>query len=225
MQVNEGIWLTTTAVDKAPLVIADAQSGRALWVGRIEEHGVPAWAAVTVSAHGDKIGRIESVIGRRQYLGPYAEPVAAPSFSTLAASRRTSRTAMLAAVDRFYQTIAAEGDVPPSDLSDECEWAVNGLELSGCAVPFANRLLQGLEQVRDRKVIAVDETRGLVAISAYEDFTAVVQEFTDASGKAYKDTMPYPRTLQVVELFRFEGGKIARIEGFTSELPYGMKPR
>jgi hypothetical protein len=28
----------------------------------------------------------------------------------------------------------------------------------------------------------------------------------------------------VVELFRFESGKIAEIQAFTSELPYGMKP-
>ena len=68
------------------------------------------------------------------------------------------------------------------------------------------------------------ESRGLVAVSTYEDFTASVQEFTDASGKAYKDQDTYPRTLQVVELFRFSGGRIESIHAITSELPYGMKP-
>ncbi len=225
MQLNEGIWGSTTAIDQSPLVIADETLGRALWIGRIEEHGAPAWAAVTVSADGDKIGRIESVIRRKEYLGPYAEPVTAPSFAPLSDAQRTSRVDMLAAVDRFYLAIAAENGSAPADLAADCKWAVNGLELSACEVPFSNMLLQGLEQVRDRKVIAVDEARGLVAISAYDDFTAQQQEFTDAQGNTYEDTMPFPRTLQVVELFRIVNGKIARIEGFTSELPYGMGPR
>jgi len=29
----------------------------------------------------------------------------------------------------------------------------------------------------------------------------------------------------VIELYRFEAGKITRVEAFTSELPYGMRPR
>jgi hypothetical protein len=64
-----------------------------------------------------------------------------------------------------------------------------------------------------------------VAVRAYEDYPATVQEFADATGKSYKDTVPFPRTLQVVDLFRFERGSITRIDSFTSELIYGMKPR
>ena len=88
LQVNEGIWGSTTAIDKKPLVIADPQLGRALWLGRIEEHGQPAWAAVTVSADGDRIGRVQTVIRRKEYGAPYAEPETAPTFSTLPNARQ-----------------------------------------------------------------------------------------------------------------------------------------
>ena len=224
LQVNEGIWGSTTAIDKKPLVIADPQLGRALWLGRIEEHGQPAWAAVTVSADGDRIGRVQTVIRRKEYGAPYAEPETAPTFSTLPNARRTSRRDMLAAVDRFFAALNAKNGVAPPDLAADCTWTLNGQPTPSCTLPFTNRELQSLEQVRDRKVIAVDEARGLVAVSTYEDFTASVQEFTDASGKAYKDQDTYPRTLQVVELFRFSGGRIESIHAITSELPYGMKP-
>lgn len=225
VQVNEGIWGSTTGVGPNPLIIADDKVGRALWVGRIEENDQPAWAAITVSAHGDKIGRIEAVIRRKEYGGHYVDPTRGPSFSVLRANQRTSRTDMLAAVDRYYATLGARNGTVPPDLADNCQWVVNGETVSACATPFANRLFQPIERVRDHKLIAVDEERGLVAMSTYEDYSAVVQDFTDAQGNSFKDGLPYPRTQQVVELFRISGGRIERVESFNSELPYGMQPR
>jgi hypothetical protein len=225
MQVNEGLWNAITAIDDKPLVIADEQLGRALWLGRIDEQGQPAWGAFTVTADADKIGRIEAVVRRKEYGAPYAEPGSAPSFSVLPDARRTSRMAMLGAVDRFYAAMNAHNGVAPPDLAEQCSWAVNGQAVSTCSTPFTSRRLQPLEQVRDVKVIAVDEARGLVAVSTYEDFPATQQQFTDASGGVFKDQETYPRTQQVVELFRFVNGKIEAVHAITSELPFGMQPR
>lgn len=225
MQVNEGIWGSTTGIDGDPLVIADEKLGRALWLGRIEEHGQPAWAGVTVSADGDRIGRIEAVIRREEYGAPYAAPESAPDFATLPAGERTGRDAMLQAVDRFYTALNAQDGTAPGDLADTCAWVLNGQSVGQCDAPFTSLRLQPLEQVRDREVIAVDEERGLVAMSTYEDFPATRQQFTDASGTVFTDALTYPRTLQVVELFRFRNGEIERVEAITSELPYGMQPR
>lgn len=225
MQVNEGIWGSTTGIDDKPLIIADETLGRALWIGRIDEQKQPAWAAVTVSADADKIGRIEALIRRKEYADPYAEPVTAPQFSVLAANRRASRADMLTMVDRYYWAIDARTDAAPAELAENCELRINGQPMYACGEPFTNRLRQNLERIRDRRVVAVDEARGLVAISAYEDYPATVQQFTAANGQTYEDVVHYPRTLQIVELFRIERGKISRIEKFTSELPYGMTPR
>ncbi|MFB0613598.1 hypothetical protein [Aurantiacibacter poecillastricola] len=225
MQVNEGIWGSTTGIDDDPLVISDEQLGRALWFGRIEEHGQPAWAGITVSADGDRIGHIEAVIRREEYGAPYVAPETAPSFDALPAAEQTERAAMLQAVDRFYTAMNAQDGSPPRALAESCEWVLNGQPVGPCAAPFAARRLQPLERVRDREVIAVDEERGLVAMSTYEDFPATRQQFTDASGETFADAQTYPRTLQVVELFRFRNGEIERVEAITSELPYGMEPR
>ncbi len=225
LQVGEGIWGSTTAVGGDPLIIADEELGRAVWIGRIEAHGQPSWAAVTVSADGDKIGGVEAVIRRKEYGPPFAAPESAPEFSNLSRGERTSRMDMLAAVDRVYAAINAQNGTAPDDFADDCMWAVNGQELSPCAAPLTGKRLQSVKAVRDARVIAVDEQRGLVAMSMFEDFPASEQDFTDASGEAYKGSLPYPRTQQVVGLFRFSGGKIERIEAFASELPYGMQPR
>jgi hypothetical protein len=225
MQVDEGLWRAITAIDKAPLVIADEQLGRALWLGRIEENGQASWGAFTITADADKIGRIEAVVRRKEYGPPYAEPEKGPAFSVLPAARRTARGDMLRAVDRFYAALNSRNGIVPPDLATACTWTVNGQSVGACAPPFTDRRFQSLEQVRDIEVIAVDETRGLVAVSTFEDFPATQQEFTDAAGGTFKDQETYPRTLQVVELFRFASGKIEAVNATTSELPYGMKPR
>jgi hypothetical protein len=74
IRVGEGIWSTVTAVDPDPLVVADPSTGKAVWIGRIEEHGQPAWAAFTVGSAGEHVTGIDALIRRKDYGAPYAEP-------------------------------------------------------------------------------------------------------------------------------------------------------
>jgi hypothetical protein len=211
IRVNEGIWQGVTAVDPDPLLIADAQTGKGVWIGRIEEHGQPAWAAITVSSAGGRIDGIDALIRRKEYGSPWAEPAAAPQFAPLPAARRTARAAMIAGADAFYAAMNAHDGKAPAGLAANCRWLVNGQNVGACAPPFSGPVLAGIKQVRDREVLAVDEARGLVVYRTFEDLPA-------ASGSGY------PLTYQVVELFRFVGGEIEQVQAFTSELPYGMKP-
>ena len=64
-----------------------------------------------------------------------------------------------------------------------------------------------------RPALAADEARGLVVYRTFEDLPA-------SAGRENS----YPLTYQVVELFRFVDGRIERVEAFTSELPFGMRP-
>ena len=108
---------------------------------------------------------------------------------------------------------AVDANVAPEGLlAESCHWLVNGMDVGLCAPSFGSPPLARIEAVRDRQVLAVDEERGLAVVRFFEDVPAA-----DGTG--------YPMTTQVVELYRFEGGQITRIEAFTSELPYGMRPR
>lgn len=210
IRVGEGIWATVTAIDPQPLIVADATTGKAVWIGRIEEHGQPAWAAMTIESDGAKVGGVEALIRRKEYGPPYAEPAAGPHYDSLPAARRTTRLAMQRTADAFYAALNAHGPAPQG-LAGECHWFVNGQNVGGCAPAFAGPALKTIGAVRDRKLLAVDDARGLAVYRTFEDLPA-------ASGNGY------PLTYQVIELFRFEGGRIAEIQAFTSELPYAMKP-
>ena len=209
IRVNEGIWQGVTAIDADPLVVADAQTGNGVWIGRIEEHGQPAWAAITVHSAGERIEGIDALIRRKEYGAPWADPASAPSFQTLPRSRRTPRSTMLAGAEAFMAAIP--GGSAPQALSDGCRWFVNGQDVSACAAAFGSPPLAAITQVRDRELLAADEERGLAVYRFFEDLPA-----SEGSG--------YPLTRQVVEVYRFDGGRIDQVHAFNSELPYGMKP-
>jgi hypothetical protein len=224
IRINEGIWQGVTAVDANPLVIADAQTGNGVWIGKIEEHGQPAWAAITVGSAGRRIEGIDALIRRKEYGVPYTEPAGPPSFDVLPSSQRTPRATMLAAVDDFYDALNAHEGRVPAALGEACQWTVNGQVLGSCAAPLAANSLQWIARWRDRDVLAVDEARGLVAVRVFEDIPAAPREFPGADGTARPNPAAYPRSLQIVEVFRFAGGKIERLTRFSSELPFGMPP-
>lgn len=218
IRVGESIWRGITAIDASPLVIADDVTGRAVWIGRIEEHGQPAWAAFTVAADGDRVGSVDALIRRSNYGPPFVEPAAEPAgqvstsdFPALPARLRTSREDMAAAAGQFMAALGSNGPAPDI-FAPECQWLVNGQDVGRCAAPFGTPVLARIEQVRDRQLLAADEERGLIVFRFYEDLPA-------ANGQGY------PLTYQVVEVYRFEGGRVTRVEAFTSELPYGMRPR
>jgi hypothetical protein len=211
IRINEGIWQGITAIDAKPLVVADAQTGKGVWIGRVEEHGQPAWAAITVTSAGRQIGGIDALIRRKEYGTPYVEPLEAPTFAVVPQGRRTSRAAMIAGAEAFQAAMTATDGKAPAGLADNCRWVVNGQDVAACAPAFGSAPLAAIERIRDKELLAADESRGLIAYRMFEDLPA-----SAGSG--------YPLTYQVVVLLRFVDGKIERVEAFTSELPYGMKP-
>lgn len=210
IRVGEGIWATVTAVDPEPLVVTDTATGKAVWIGRIEEHGQPAWAAFTVSSAGDGVAGIDALIRRKEYGPPYAEPAAgsAPDFAILPPGRRTSREAMQAA---FRRTLGAINKYAPAPdvFTAGCRLSLNGQDIAGCAEPFGAGMA-AVGGLRNVELLAADETRGLLVYRLFQDLPAL------GSG--------YPLTEQIVEVFSFDNGRIAGIDAWTSELPYGMKP-
>ena len=82
--------------------------------------------------------------------------------------------------------------------------------VGACAASFGSPPLMRIEAARDRQFLAADEERGLAVYRFFEDYPAV------GAG--------YPLTYQVVELYRFDAGRVVKVEAFVSELPYGMRP-
>jgi hypothetical protein len=131
---------------------------------------------------------------------------------------------MLAAVDDFYDALNAHQGRVPEALANQCRWTVNGQALGSCAAPLAGNSLQWIARWRDRQALAVDEARGLAAVRVFEDIPAAPREFTRPDGSTMANPAAYPRSLEIIEVFRIDGGRIVGLRRISSELPFGMKP-
>ncbi len=205
LRVGEGIWATVTAIDEAPLVVSDAQSGKAVWIGGIEEHGQPALAALTVSADGAKIGAVDALIRRKEYGAPYAEPGSGAAFP---AGNATSRAAIMEGA----AAVAKGLSIGQANLPRDCDWIVNGQSVGACSAASLSQALGGRLTLRDRTMLAIDEARGL----------GVYRYFVDLPAEGEQG---YPRSFQIVDVYSFDRGQLLQVQSFTSELPFAMPPQ
>lgn len=96
----------------------------------------------------------------------------------------------------------------------------------GCAAQLASGYSAYVSRVRDRRILLVDEERGLVATSAYLDVPGTVRNAPTADGGTLHlpVVLGRPFTLAATQLYKIDGGQIRRIETVSKVLPYGAKP-
>ncbi|HWJ69586.1 MAG TPA: hypothetical protein VNS79_06045 [Sphingobium sp.] len=236
LRVGEGSWVTIDRRAAAPLVVADAQTGRVVWTGMVEDHGQPGFYAMDMKVEGGRIAAVQAVIRRKQGRQPFGDPLAdAPGkafAAALPAKARLPRGKMIALVDGYFASQASNGERVGVSFGGNCTTIENGVAMAGnlpaakgedasCEGALKRGLFGEYEAIR-HEVIAVDEARGLVAAIGYRDLPAANVTFTARDGKSYAAEAKYPRSVGFVSLFRIEGGRIARLETIANEVPYLM---
>ncbi len=222
VRIGEGQWASVRAVHAPSLTLADPETGKAVWFGVIEDHGQPAYYGMALTVENGRIADIETLAGRRENPGPFADAGAYrmdPVFSAaLPANARTPRADMTGAVNAYYAAVQ-NGGSPDASFADDCRVVHNGVTLAqdgaeDCASLFAGGGWELVERARDVRVLAVDEARGLVAAIAMLD--------RPMENAAEGLEIRYPYTTGVLDIFRIENGAIARVEGVSAFLTYGM---
>jgi len=236
LRIGEGSWVTIKSRTSAPLVVADAQTGRVVWTGMVDDHGQPGFYAMDMTVKDGKIAAVQAVIRRQQGRQPFGDPVAHKPdkafTTTLPARARLPRGKMIALVDGYFASQAANGETIGVTFDKGCTTIENGVAMMGnlpaakgddasCEGALRRGLFGEYEAVR-HEVVAVDEARGVVAAIGYRDLPAAQISFTARDGKSYAGEAKYPRSVGFVSLFRIEGGKIARLETIANEVPYLM---
>lgn len=236
VRVGESSWVTIKGRAKAPLVVADPQTGHVVWAGMIDDHGQPGFYAMDMRIEGGKIAAVQSVIRRKEGRQPFGDPMTyAPDkkYSTaVPAKARLPRGQMIALVDAYFAAQEGNGARLAVGFDKSCTLIENGVRMTGnlpavaggeasCEAPLRRGLWGELEDVR-HEVLAVDEARGLVAAIGYRDFPGAKTEFTAQDGTTYPAEAKYPRTIGFVSVFKIEGGRIVRLETIANEVPYLM---
>jgi len=236
IMVGDGTWATATAHGPAPLIVADAERGKVVWIGSLDEHGQPSFHALELTARGDRIARVAALTRRKQGRPPFGDPLAFrpdPVFAApVARGKETARAVMQGLVHAFFDAQGSDGPAPA--FSKGCLLVENGVPMTGnlpatgsekgdCATSFTRGLFGEFEGV-SRRIVAFDAARGIVVATGRRDLPAEKTDFTATDGKSYKAEATYPRSVGFMSVFKIEGGAIARVETIATELPYLMPP-
>src|SRR5215510_1705598 len=92
-----------------------------------------------------------------------------------------------------------------------------------CREQFESGLIHFVSRIRDRRYVAVDEERGVVAAFAFFDHDAgKSRTFTTPTGRTMTAGPMQPWTWEIMEFFKVEDGLLHEIEAILERAPYGM---
>jgi hypothetical protein len=211
--------------------------------------GVPALLALRLKVADGRITEIEQVLERNAQTAQRVEALGSPraAFSTpIPAAERMSRADLIATANKYFtgmQRNDGKGDYP---FHERCDRIENGGRATNVPTPagetrpdpktatgysgqwscreqFESGLLYFVSRIRDRRYVAVDQERGVVAAFAFFDHMAgSTRNFTRPDGRPTAAGPAQPWTWEILEFFKIENGQLAEIEAFLTRSPYGM---
>lgn len=211
--------------------------------------GTPALLALRLKVAGGRITEIEQVVERNVMTAQRVEALGAPraAFSTpIPPSERMARADLIATANKYFtgmQRNDGKGDYP---FHPRCDRIENGGRSTNAPTPagetrpdpktatrysaqwscreqFESGLLYFVSRIRDRRYVAVDQERGVVAAFAFFDHMAgSTRNFTRPDGSPTTGGPAQPWTWEILEFFKIDNGQIAEIEAFLTRPPYGM---
>ncbi len=235
MMIGDGLWGSARGSAKAAAIVADPEAGSVVWFGSVEEHLQPAYVALRLKVSDRRIVEVETLAGRQGNPGPFS-PVADwkldPAYGReLPEPARTPRARMADIVQAYYATLQRNDGTLFAQFTPQCRLVSNGVtatdgpdKATACQELFKRGVFRPVERVRERQVRAVDEARGIVVASAMLDRPAMSADYRAADGKPRSVDIRYPYSQGVVDFFRIENGRIARVEGVSAFMPYSMPP-
>jgi hypothetical protein len=229
MAIGDGTWGTVTARSKAALEVADPKNGQVAWIGEVEEHGQPAFYAMRMKVVGDKIAGIEATIRRSGGPPEYSDPKAWTPDAAFGETekKRISRQQLIAVVNGYMD--AMQGKTAGAKFAPDCGRKVNGVVttkgptatggVEGCAAQIKAGVFKPIAKVRERRFVVVDEAKGIVVASGFQDFP----ELQDVYGGRPAPTK-YPYSLGFLAAFKIRDGGVYCVEEVSTALPYLMPP-
>jgi hypothetical protein len=211
--------------------------------------GTAALMALRLKVADGRITEIEQILERNPATAARVEALGSPraAFSTaIPASERMSRADLIETANKYFsgmQRNDGKGDYP---FHERCDRIENGGRSTNAPTPagetrpdpktatgysaqwscreqFESGLLYFVSRIRDRRYVAVDQERGVVAVFAFFDHMAgSTRNFTRPDGRPTTAGPAQPWTWEILEFFKIENGQLAEIEAFLTRPPYGM---
>jgi hypothetical protein len=234
LQLTEGLWQSTTSAAGFREYFADASTGNALFIGVLDESGAPAILASRLKVADGKVTEIETIVARKG-----SHPLFTPELMTTAdplfiaktpEETRVPRARMIEIANTYFDGLEQNSskNIP---ATPDCDRYENGTKTtfrtptSGNCAKSADAI-NYIKAVKDRRCFIVDEVTGVVACTIVFDIPGGdPMPVAQASGSEaqLQTTLRKPRMLLLTEVFKIDGGNIARIQAVMHNLPHGSK--
>ncbi len=244
IQVGEGIWGSIRGKSDVALRVADAVTGTYTWYGLIYDHDAPAWAGVRLRATGAHISEAEVIVARERNPGPWGDPkrfAVDPRFQSVVPSgQRGSRKQLVAEVQGYADTVQRNDGTLHARFDSACTRTENGVVVSqgevgsiglvkspgqyaqGCEAQLKLGLYRPVDRLRGRRVLGVDEQRGLVIMDSVADFGLAQRQYTLTDGRKVESERFHAMARELFEVYKVVGGRIQAVEAISVDQPYGM---
>jgi hypothetical protein len=251
LPLPDGLWRTVGKVESYRLFVTDAPRGAVGFFVKAQENGSPVLVATRLQVLAQQITEIESiatrlgntvgggpsVLGREDQLG---ESPRKQFVTALPPAARRTREQLAAIVNSYFTGIENNTGEKPPPFADDCLRLENGTQTNSrpvapgaepgplnfsCKEAFGLGYYREDTRLRNRRVLAVDEERGLVYAGVFFDHDAALRTYRLKNGKTVSVHSTAPWTWQIHEIFQITGeGKISQIEAVLLSVPYGMRP-
>ena len=244
--LGRGLWATATHVpDHDYAHVVDDGGSQICWLGVIDEHDRPSVVFVRLAVRDGIIAEVEAIARRpheRLYDPSTMREPRARVFEEIPPDQRSSADELIYAGNSYFDGLEqADGSIIP--VADDCTRFENGMRtvrvkdvsrLSGASAlvfPMGVReqvdsgYFSYIDAVRDRRVVAVDLTRGLVLMIVVFDHSAR-RRTVEVKGVGEVELPPYhqtPNSVLIAELFKVRAGLIEHVEAVLEFVPYGMR--
>jgi hypothetical protein len=251
LPLPDGLWRTAGPIEPYRLFVSDAKAGSIGFFVKVQENGAPALAATRLKVTRNRITEIETVVARLSgtiggsppgLVGPdkLGDTTRSQFVTALPADKRRTREQLGEIVNGYFTGLENNtGDKPPS-FADDCLRLENGTQTSGrplaegaqptpmnfgCKEAFSLGYYREDSRLRNRRVLAVDEERGLVYAGVYFDHDAVLRTYQLKDGRTVNVRNTAPWTWMIHEIFQIDAeGRISQVEAVLVSVPYGMRP-
>lgn len=243
LRIGEGLWGSVRGKAPDALRVADPKTGNVTWYGVVSDHDLPAYYGMRLKVIDRRIAEVESFVARARNPGPFGDAARFtidPSYEqALTRNERQSRKRMVGLVQAYTRALN-KGDGSAARIAPTCTRVENGMDVSsgqgapavvskdaameakGCAAQIELQLYKPIEDVRSLRIAAVDEARGLVVATSFQDYDLKELRYTTADGKLRETQDKHPSTREMFEVYKVRHGAIERIEAISVFQPYLM---
>jgi predicted SnoaL-like aldol condensation-catalyzing enzyme len=242
LRVGDGLWGTISARAAFDFRFADVSAGTVGFYGVVEESGTRSPMGLRLTLRNGLIAEIESIVVRPQDSGV---PFTSADLTTkemmnemLPESARMPRTDLLEVARGYFDTLQQNDGTLHVSFAPECNRRENGFQTTNnpaaaekyhfasmgmsCEAQMKTGWFRYDTRLRGRRVLAVDEERGLVMMAATIDHEGRIAEYALSDGKIVQSPVRRPHSYHMLETFKIREGRVQQIEAVFTMVPYRL---